>query len=164
MTKTGKSEQPYWKTVPLAEMSDRQWEALCDRCGKCCLVKLEDEETGDIAFTDIICDMYDQASCGCANYARRTELVPSCVRLTPENLGQLAFMPPSCAYRLLHEGRDLPDWHPLVSGDTTTVAQAGMSVQGRVRRESDMADPFSPDAVEARIVDWPLLEKKAEKK
>ncbi|MEL0151042.1 MAG: YcgN family cysteine cluster protein, partial [Rhodobiaceae bacterium] len=125
MTKTDKSEQPYWKNVPLAEMSKAQWEALCDHCGKCCLVKLEDEETGDIAFTDIICDMYDEAACGCANYARRTELVPSCVQLTPKNLGQLTFMPPSCAYRLLYEGRDLPDWHPLVSGDAVTVVEAG---------------------------------------
>jgi len=152
--------RPFWKTVPLADMSPAQWESLCDRCGKCCLVKLEDEETSDIAFTDIICTMYDEASCGCSNYARRTEVEPSCVQLTADNLGQLAFMPPSCAYRLIFEGRDLPNWHPLITGNPDSVIAAGMSVHGRISRESDLSDQTSTETLESRIVDWPLAEKK----
>lgn len=145
------SEKPFWQTVPLAEMDDAQWEALCDGCAKCCLVKLQDEDTDEIVFTDIVCNLLDQENCRCTHYAERTRLVPDCVKLTKDNLDKIDFMPPSCAYRLLHEGQDLPDWHPLVSGDPDSVVAAGMSVKGRVIPEI----MFEGDA-EDRAVDWPL--------
>ena len=145
------AEKPFWQTVKLADMTAAQWEALCDGCAKCCLVKLQDEDSGEIVFTDIVCNLLDQQSCRCAHYEERTKLVPDCVKLSKDNLDKIDFMPPSCAYRLLHEGRDLPQWHPLVSGRADSVVEAGMSVKGRVIAE--MA--FDGDS-EDRVVDWPL--------
>ena len=145
------AEKPFWQTVKLADMTAAQWEAVCDGCAKCCLVKLQDEDSGEIVFTDIVCNLLDQQSCRCAHYEERTELVPDCVKLTKDNLDKIDFMPPSCAYRLLHEGKDLPQWHPLVSGRADSVVEAGMSVKGRVIAE--MA--FDGDS-EDRVVDWPL--------
>ena len=145
------AEKPFWQTVKLADMTAAQWEAVCDGCAKCCLVKLQDEDSGEIVFTDIVCNLLDQQSCRCAHYEERTKLVPDCVKLTKDNLDKIDFMPPSCAYRLLHEGKDLPQWHPLVSGRADSVVEAGMSVKGRVIVE--MA--FDGDS-EDRVVDWPL--------
>ena len=145
------TEKPFWQTVKLADMTAAQWEALCDGCAKCCLVKLQDEDSGEIVFTDIVCNLLDQQSCRCTHYEERTKLVPECVKLTKDNLDKIDFMPPSCAYRLLHEGKDLPQWHPLVSGRADSVVEAEMSVKGRVIAE--MA--FDGDS-EDRVVDWPL--------
>ncbi|MGB1897158.1 MAG: YcgN family cysteine cluster protein [Parvibaculales bacterium] len=145
------AEKPFWQTVKLADMTAAQWEALCDGCAKCCLVKLQDEDSGEIVFTDIVCNLLDQQSCRCTHYEERTKLVPDCVKLSKDNLDKIDFMPPSCAYRLLHEGKDLPQWHPLVSGRADSVVAAGMSVKGRVIAE--MA--FDGDS-EDRVVDWPL--------
>lgn len=145
------AEKPFWQTVKLADMTAAQWEALCDGCAKCCLVKLQDEDSGEIVFTDIVCNLLDQQSCRCTHYEERTKLVPDCVKLSKDNLDKIDFMPPSCAYRLLHEGKDLPQWHPLVSGHADSVVEAGMSVKGRVIAE--MA--FDGDS-EDRVVDWPL--------
>ena len=145
------AEKPFWQTVKLADMTAAQWEAVCDRCAKCCLVKLQDEDSGEIVFTDIVCNLLDQQTCRCAHYAERTKLVPDCVKLTKDNLDKIDFMPPSCAYRLLHEGKDLPQWHPLVSGHADSVVEAGMSVKGRVIAEMT----FDGDS-EDRVVDWPL--------
>ena len=145
------AEKPFWQTVKLTDMTAAQWEAVCDGCAKCCLVKLQDEDSGEIVFTDIVCNLLDQQTCRCAHYAERTKLVPDCVKLTKDNLDKIDFMPPSCAYRLLHEGKDLPQWHPLVSGRADSVVEAGMSVKGRVMAE--MA--FDGDS-EDRVVDWPL--------
>lgn len=145
------AEKPFWQTVKLADMTAAQWEALCDGCAKCCLVKLQDEDSGEIVFTDIVCNLLDQQSCRCTHYEERTQLVPDCVKLTKDNLDKIDFMPPSCAYRLLHEGKDLPQWHPLVSGRADSVVEAEMSVKGRVIAE--MA--FDGDS-EDRVVDWPL--------
>lgn len=145
------AEKPFWQTVKLADMTAAQWEALCDGCAKCCLVKLQDEDSGEIVFTDIVCNLLDQQSCRCTHYEERTKLVPECVKLTKDNLDKIDFMPPSCAYRLLHEGKDLPQWHPLVSDRADSVVAAGMSVKGRVIAE--MA--FDGDS-EDRVVDWPL--------
>lgn len=145
------AEKPFWQTVKLADMTAAQWEAVCDGCAKCCLVKLQDEDSGEIVFTDIVCNLLDQQSCRCTHYQERTKLVPDCVKLTKDNLDKIDFMPPSCAYRLLHEGKDLPQWHPLVSGRADSVVEAGMSVKGRVIAE--MA--FDGDS-EDRVVDWPL--------
>ena len=145
------TEKPFWQSVKLADMTAAQWEAVCDGCAKCCLVKLQDEDSGEIVFTDIVCNLLDQQSCRCTHYEERTKLVPDCVKLTKDNLDKIDFMPPSCAYRLLHEGKDLPQWHPLVSGRADSVVGAGMSVKGRVIAE--MA--FDGDS-EDRVVDWPL--------
>ena len=145
------AEKPFWQTVKLADMTAAQWEAVCDGCAKCCLVKLQDDGSGEIVFTDIVCNLLDQQSCRCAHYEERTKLVPDCVKLSKENLDKIDFMPPSCAYRLLHEGKDLPQWHPLVSGRADSVVEAEMSVKGRVIAE--MA--FDGDS-EDRVVDWPL--------
>ena len=145
------TEKPFWQSVKLADMTAAQWEALCDGCAKCCLVKLQDEDSGEIVFTDIVCNLLDQQSCRCTHYEERTKLVPDCVKLSKDNLDKIDFMPPSCAYRLLHEGKDLPQWHPLVSGRADSVVEAGMSVKGRVIAE--MA--FDGDS-EDRVVDWPL--------
>ena len=145
------AEKPFWQTVKLADMTAAQWEAVCDGCAKCCLVKLQDDDSGEIVFTDIVCNLLDQQSCRCAHYEERTKLVPDCVKLSKDNLDKIDFMPPSCAYRLLHEGKDLPQWHPLVSSRADSVVEAGMSVKGRVIAE--MA--FDGDS-EDRVVDWPL--------
>ena len=145
------AEKPFWQTVKLTDMTAAQWEAVCDGCAKCCLVKLQDEDSGEIVFTDIVCNLLDQQTCRCTHYQERTKLVPDCVKLTKDNLDKIDFMPSSCAYRLLHEGKDLPQWHPLVSGRADSVVEAGMSVKGRVIAE--MA--FDGDS-EDRVVDWPL--------
>ena len=138
----------FWQTKTLPQMSQAEWESLCDGCGRCCLVKLEDEETGDIALTDIACRLLDNQKCKCKEYDTRHEIVPDCVRLTPKNISQLKWMPKSCAYRLLAEGKDLAWWHPLISGNKETVHQAGISIQGKTVSEDDNLQP------EDRIVSW----------
>lgn len=143
------AEEEFWRTKTLAEMSAEEWESLCDGCARCCLIKLEDEDTGEIAYTNIVCDLLDQGRCACTRYPERHVLVPDCVELTPENVGRFRWMPSTCAYRLLAEGQDLPWWHPLVSGDPETVHLAGISVRGRVIAENRAGDP------EDHIVDWP---------
>ncbi len=126
----------FWETVPLRDMTPEEWEAVCDGCGKCCLNKLEDEDTGEIAFTRVACRLFDDATCRCTNYANRKRLVPECVVLTLKSLPEISsWMPRSCAYRRLNEGRGLAAWHHLVSGDPDTVHHAGVSVQGRTVSE-----------------------------
>ena len=117
--------QPFWKSKSLSEMNREEWESLCDGCAQCCLVKLEDDESGVIYETDVACKLLDLGTCRCTRYEERSRLVPNCVTLTPGNLSELPWMPPTCAYRLLYEGKDLPEWHPLVSGDPSSVAKAG---------------------------------------
>ncbi|RME15920.1 MAG: YcgN family cysteine cluster protein [Alphaproteobacteria bacterium] len=119
----------FWE-LPLARLTPQEWEALCDGCGKCCLNKLEDEETGQVVFTRVACRLLDDATCRCAQYEIRKQFVPECIVLTPETIGRVAyFMPASCAYRLRHEGKALPDWHPLVTGRPESVHE-GHSVRG----------------------------------
>ena len=134
---------PFWKTTPLEEMTQAQWESLCDGCAKCCLLKLEDIETGEIAFTSVACRLLDLGTCRCANYPECQRLVHDCVVLTPDNIARLHWMPGTCAYRLIAEGRELYWWHPLVSGDPDSVHRAGVSVRGRCiseRRAGDLED------------------------
>ena len=127
----------FWETVSLAEMTAEEWEAVCDGCGKCCLNKLEDEDTGEIAFTRVACRLFDDATCRCNDYANRKRLVPECVVLTLRSLPEIsAWMPRSCAYRRLNEGRGLAPWHHLVSGDPHSVHRAGISVQHRTVSEA----------------------------
>ena len=121
----------FWETVPLARMTPEEWEALCDGCGKCCLNKLEDAETGEVAFTNVACRLLDDETCRCGNYGVRKQLVPECVVLSPKNIGEIAYwMPATCAYRLLHEAKPLFAWHHLISGDCNSVHEAGASVKG----------------------------------
>ena len=105
---------PFWKTTPLAELTRPQWESLCDGCGRCCLHKLEDIDSGKLFFTSVVCHLFDDQKCQCTRYSERSVLVPDCLVLTPENLDSINFLPDTCAYRLLNEGQTLPDWHPLV--------------------------------------------------
>ena len=155
-------EVPFWRAKRLEEMSQAEWESLCDGCGRCCLVKLEEEESENIYFTDVGCRLLDAGTCRCSDYPNRTERVDDCVRLTPRNINRIVWLPPTCGYRLLGEGKDLYWWHPLVSGDPETVHQAGISVRGRVK---DLEDDVPADALDARIVDWPLqIPKRARKR
>lgn len=152
---SGATPPPFWQTLPLAAMSRAQWESLCDGCGKCCLHKLQDEEgdgtLGDIHYTEVACHLLNLHTCQCSNYANRWEQVPDCVQLAPQFIDSTPWLPSTCAYRLLAEGKDLPWWHPLVSGDRETVHHAGMSVRGRAMSER-RAGPL-----DHHIVTWPDL-------
>ncbi|UZE47641.1 YcgN family cysteine cluster protein [Rhodopseudomonas sp. P2A-2r] len=144
----------FWKTKTLEEMSGAEWESLCDGCGRCCLEKLEDEDTGKIYFTHVSCKLLDAGLCACKDYEHRSAQVPDCVRLTPANVRTLNWLPPSCGYKLVAEGRDLYWWHPLISGSPATVHEAGVSVRGRVVGTEDTI----PDAeLQDHIVSWPAL-------
>jgi uncharacterized cysteine cluster protein YcgN (CxxCxxCC family) len=137
----GLMPEPFWKTKPLEAMSKAEWESLCDGCGKCCLSKLEDEDTGEIHWTSIGCRLFDAGTCRCSDYANRLKKVSDCVKLTPRNVRTLSWLPSSCAYRLVAEGKDLAWWHPLVSGRAETVHEAGISVRGRITAlESDFEE------------------------
>ena len=144
-------EAPFWRRVPLAEMTTAEWESLCDGCARCCLNKLEDEDTGAIHWTDVACRLLDGNTCRCRDYADRHAQVPDCVALTAANVTTLSWLPPTCAYRLVAEGQDLYWWHPLVSGDPETVHAAGISVRGRTVSEEGMAF----EEWEKRVVAWP---------
>ncbi|OCC22433.1 hypothetical protein MB02_16860 [Croceicoccus estronivorus] len=141
--------RPRFWTLPLAELSRSEWEALCDGCGQCCLHKLEDADTGEILHTNVACKLLDTATAQCKDYRHRKTYVPDCLRLTARNVGQQHWLPKTCAYRLRAEGRPLPDWHYLVSGSRETVHEAGVSVVGRVISETE-AGPL-----EHHMVDWP---------
>ena len=144
---------PFWKRKSLSEMSEKEWESLCDGCGKCCLVKLEDaDDARKTYFTDVGCRLLDSESCRCRDYKNRSARVDDCVRLTAKNLGELNWLPPTCAYRLLANGGDLYWWHPLVSGDRETVHAANISVRGRVSSDEDA---LPEDKIADHIVAWP---------
>lgn len=138
----------FWKTTPLERMSKSEWESLCDGCAKCCLQKIEDEDTREIYYTNIVCDLLDPETCRCNHYAERSVRVPTCVTLTLEHLKDPYWLPPTCAYRLLAEGKDLPAWHPLRSGDPQSVELAGHSIRGRSVPEAE-ADDW-----EFHLIDW----------
>lgn len=142
---------PFWKITPMAAMTEAEWESLCDGCGKCCLIGLEDEDTGEIYLTDIACKLFDGKSCRCSNYARRKEIVPDCVKLTPDTIADLNWLPRTCAYRLVSMGQDLAWWHPLVSGDPETVHRANVSVRGKTRPERNQ----KARQLIKRITQWP---------
>lgn len=130
----------FWRTVPLAEMTAYQWELVCDGCGKCCLQKLEDEDDGEIYYTDLSCRLLDNHSCRCTDYPNRLARVPECLDLKPDRIGEFHWLPATCAYRLLAEGADLPDWHPLISGTPESVHSAHMSVRGRCKSETQVPE------------------------
>ena len=140
MSETATLRPFYWRDTPLDAMSPAEWEALCDGCGKCCLLKLEDED-GAVAYTTIACRLFDDRTCRCMSYELRRTLVKDCVVLTPESLAaSREWMPRTCAYRLLAEGRDLPDWHPLVTGDPESTHEAGISMRSATIPEYEVAE------------------------
>ena len=140
-------EQPFWKTKQLNDMSISEWESLCDGCGKCCVLKLEDIDTGHIHYTDVGCKLLDCESCKCLNYTERKKLVPDCIVLTAEGLDALHWMPKSCAYRLINEGHNLPDWHPLVTSIANSTQLSGNSVSGQVVTESSVDETDMPNHI-----------------
>jgi len=129
----------FWEK-PLEELSRPEWEALCDGCGKCCLHKVEDADSGEIQATNVACKLLDLRSARCSNYRGRRAFVPDCIRLTPGKVDRLAWLPSTCAYRLRSEGKPLPDWHYLISGDPEAVHAAGMSTRGWTISETDAGD------------------------
>ena len=143
----------FWEKKSLSAMTQKEWEALCDGCGKCCLNKLEDDETGEVEMTRIACRLLDDQSCLCSQYPIRHQFVPECIVLTPKTLKEnMYWLPQTCAYRLLSEGRPLFDWHPLVSGDPASVHRAGVSVQGMTIPEFEVDE----DDWEDHIIEEPL--------
>lgn len=145
---------PFWRTTALEDMSKAQWESLCDGCGKCCMAKLIDEDTDEIHYTTVACRLFDANSCRCTDYDNRKAKVDDCVQLTPQNVREIPWLPLTCAYRLIAEGRDLEPWHPLISGDPSSVISSGMSVFGRVTiMEDEIAD--EQDYLDHVTVDLP---------
>ncbi len=130
----------FWETKSLREMSREEWESLCDGCGKCCVHKLEDDETGELMPTNVACKLLDRRTGQCTDYRHRRIHVPECVRLTPALVEQLDWLPSTCAYLLLQQGQPLPDWHPLLTGDPESVHAAGQSVRGWTVSEADAGD------------------------
>jgi uncharacterized cysteine cluster protein YcgN (CxxCxxCC family) len=141
------SEKPFWQQKKINDLTPEEWEALCDGCAQCCIVKFEDVDTKEIFFTDVVCQFLDLSTCRCTSYLQRTRLVPTCLILTPQLVGQLSWMPATCAYRLLAEGKPLPWWHPLVSGNPDTVHQAGTSVRGKVISEKGIPEAELEDHI-----------------
>ncbi len=147
------NDVPFWRSKTLAEMTPAEWESICDGCGRCCLNKLEDEDTGRVYYTDVGCRLLDGATCKCTDYGNRSKEVKDCIQLTSDNVRDIQWLPATCGYRLLARGLDLYWWHPLVSGDPDTVHAAGISVRGRVAvSEQDIA----VEDYEDRIVTWPI--------
>ena len=143
------TDRPFWRTKRLEDMTSSEWEALCDGCGKCCLLKAEDEDTGEVLYTEVACRLLDLESCRCTDYRHRKRHVPDCVQLTPHGVRTIPWLPATCAYRLVDEGHDLYWWHHLISSDPETVHLAGISVKGRALPEGDVGDPLS------HLAAWP---------
>jgi uncharacterized cysteine cluster protein YcgN (CxxCxxCC family) len=138
----------FWEEVPLERLTPAQWESLCDGCGKCCLNKIEDEDTGEIFFTNVACRLLDLKTCQCSNYKGRKKQVPDCQILTPSKVRRLPWLPATCAYRLVAEKKPLPPWHHLISGSRNTIHSRGMSVRGRIISEKGVKD------LAKHVVDW----------
>lgn len=141
----------FWKTKKLSEMTSEEWESLCDNCGKCCLHKLEDEDTGDIYFTSVACKLIDLDTCRCTRYAERTQLVPECLDLIQLDFTSYHWLPETCAYRLLNDGDELPAWHPLLSGSPDSAQSVGVSISSYALKESEVDDI---EDLEDHIIEW----------
>lgn len=140
----------FWENFALDDLNDAEWEALCDGCGRCCLQKLEDEDSGDVHTTDIGCVLLDTSTCRCSNYSNRQTIVPDCLNVRPLDADKLRWLPNSCAYKRLAEGRELANWHPLISGDPQSVHAAGIGMAGRCVSESLVPLHEWP----LRLLDW----------
>ncbi|SMF08586.1 hypothetical protein SAMN02745866_00632 [Alteromonadaceae bacterium Bs31] len=140
----------FWQSLSLGELNDEEWEALCDGCGKCCLNKLEDEESGELAYTAVACRQLDESTCRCKNYPQRKDLVPECIVIDINQPEIFEWLPGTCAYRRLYENKALEAWHPLISGNCQSVQLAGHSVAGKVISEEFV----HPDALEEYVVQW----------
>ncbi|KPL79400.1 hypothetical protein ADN00_02960 [Ornatilinea apprima] len=140
----------FWETKTLEEMTREEWESLCDGCARCCIIKLQDEDSDEVFYTNVVCDLLHLLDCKCTNYQNRSTLVPTCLVLNPQLCRDLDWIPETCAYRLLALGQPLPDWHPLVSGDPESVHKAGISVRGKVVHEKTV----DPDKLEDHIGYW----------
>lgn len=144
------SEGNWWDSKTLDELTTQQWESLCDGCAKCCLHKLEDEDSGEIFFTKVRCQYLNEENCRCSDYPRRSILMPNCIALRPDEVAAYDWLPSTCAYRLRANGEPLPQWHPLVSGNPESVHQAGISIRGR-----SVSDEYvHPDGYEEHIIHW----------
>lgn len=144
-----RDSQSFWKTKSLSEMSREEWESLCDGCGRCCLEKLEDADTGEVYYTSVTCPQLDIWDCRCLSYCNRSVIEPECILLTPDNLEQIAWMPITCAYRCLAEEKDLEWWHPLVSGRSESVHEAGISI----RNKAISGVYVLPEQLDAYVID-----------
>jgi uncharacterized cysteine cluster protein YcgN (CxxCxxCC family) len=143
-------EARFWEQKSLAELDTDEWEALCDGCGRCCLLKIEDEDSGQLFYTNVVCDYFDNARCRCTRYADRSLLVPDCIKVTAEVAETQKWLPDTCAYRLLAEGKPLYDWHPLVSGNRDSVYAAGIAVRDKVVSERYV----HPDELPEHLAHW----------
>tara|TARA_B110001452_G_scaffold142751_1_gene118748 strand:+ start:671 stop:1105 length:435 start_codon:yes stop_codon:yes gene_type:complete len=137
----------FWETKNLIDMNENEWESLCDKCGKCCVIKLEDFDTQEVHYTNVSCKLLCEKSASCKNYENRKSLVPDCIILSPDNLKDLKWMPETCAYKLLNEGKELPYWHPLLSGNDKEIVNSGNSVKNRVTNENKIKIKNLPDYI-----------------
>ena len=143
-------ETRFWEKKSLDELNREEWEALCDGCGRCCLIKIEDEDSGDLFYTNVVCEYHDSKDCRCTAYQQRCVLVADCIEVTPAVASDEKWLPDTCAYRLLAEGRPLFDWHPLISGDAESIHRAGISVRDKVISE----EYVHPDELPQHLVHW----------
>ncbi|MFL2828964.1 MAG: YcgN family cysteine cluster protein [Candidatus Puniceispirillales bacterium] len=137
----------FWETKNLIDMNENEWEALCDKCGKCCVIKLEDFDTQEVHYTNVSCKLLCEKSASCKDYENRKSIVPDCIILSPDNLKDLKWMPETCAYKLLNEGKNLPYWHPLLSGNDKEIVNSGNSVKNRVTNENEIKIKDLPDYI-----------------
>jgi len=137
----------FWETKNLIDMNENEWESLCDKCGKCCVIKLEDFDTQEVYYTNVSCKLLCEKSASCKDYENRKSIVPDCIILSPDNLKDLKWMPETCAYKLLNEGKNLPYWHPLLSGNDKEIVNSGNSVKNRVTNENEIKIKDLPDYI-----------------
>jgi len=137
----------FWETKNLIDMNENEWESLCDKCGKCCVIKLEDFDTQEVHYTNVSCKLLCEKSASCKDYENRKSIVPDCIILSPDNLKDLKWMPKTCAYKLLNEGKNLPYWHPLLSGNDKEIVNSGNSVKNRVTNENEIKIKDLPDYI-----------------
>ena len=137
----------FWETKKLSDMNEIEWESLCDKCGKCCVIKLEDFDTQEVHYTNVSCKLLCEKSASCKDYENRKSIVPDCIILSPDNLKDLKWMPETCAYKLLNEGKNLPYWHPLLSGNDKEIVNSGNSVKNRVTNENEIKIKNLPDYI-----------------
>jgi uncharacterized protein len=140
----------FWREKTLTELSAAEWESLCDGCARCCMIKLEDEDTGEVHYTNLVCDLLDTATCRCTRYPQRHELVPDCIEFDADLAAGLQWLPANCAYRRVAEGLDLLEWHPLVSGRADSVHEAGISVRGKVIHQGQVHE----DEHQEHVIHW----------